>query len=82
MEIGRDDAISQAELGARLRLEKSTVSRLVRLLEQRGWVARQRSAVNGRVDELSLTKEGSKVTRDLGRARARSPGRTSEGSTG
>jgi len=71
MEIGRDDAISQAELGSRLRLEKSTVSRLVRLLEERGWVARQRSASDGRVDELSLTKAGAKVNRDLARARAR-----------
>jgi DNA-binding MarR family transcriptional regulator len=27
--------------------------------------------LDGRVDELSLTKEGAKVTRDLARARAR-----------
>lgn len=79
LEIGRVDAISQAELGARLRLEKSTVSRPVRFLEERGWVARQRSAVDGRVDELSLTKEGSKVTRDLARARPRTTPRHPSG---
>jgi DNA-binding MarR family transcriptional regulator len=70
MEIGRGEPISQTELGSRLHLEKSTVSRLVRILEQRGWISRERSLRDGRVDELCLTSEGTEVERDLGRARA------------
>jgi DNA-binding MarR family transcriptional regulator len=71
MEIGRGEPISQTELGSRLHLEKSTVSRLVRILEQRGWISRERSLRDGRVDELCLTSEGAEVERDLGWARAR-----------
>jgi DNA-binding MarR family transcriptional regulator len=71
MEIGRGAPISQVELASRLRLEKSTVSRLVRTLEQRGWVSRHRSSDDGRVDELSLTGSGADAHDDLGQARAR-----------
>jgi DNA-binding MarR family transcriptional regulator len=71
MEIGRGDPISQVELASRLRLDKSTVSRLVRTLEQRGWISRHRSIDDGRVDELSLTSDGADAHNDLGQARAR-----------
>lgn len=37
-EIARDGGLRQVELGRRLKLEKSTVSRLVANLRIRGWV--------------------------------------------
>lgn len=69
MELARTDGLSQNELAARLRLEKSTVSRLVGQLEQRGWVARTRDAHDGRVRVLQLTAAGRTVATDLAAAR-------------
>ena len=40
LELSREPGLSQNSLAARLRLEKSTVSRIVTLLERRGWVGR------------------------------------------
>src|SRR5581483_6584151 len=60
-EIARSSGISQNELAARLRLEKSTVSRLARMLENRGWLDRLRDAGDSRWLQLSLTPAGSKV---------------------
>lgn len=42
------DAATQGQLGRRLYLEKSSVSRLVAGLERRGWVVRTRSPGGGR----------------------------------
>src|SRR5688572_20466722 len=39
-ELDRAGPLTQGELGRRLRLEKSTVSRLVAQLTRRGWVRR------------------------------------------
>ncbi len=70
MELGGQDTLAQHVLGARLGLEKSTVSRLVRQLEERGWVERQRSAADGRVTLLALTPAGRQATDQLASARA------------
>jgi DNA-binding MarR family transcriptional regulator len=70
MELDRDGPLPQHELGTRLRLEKSTVSRLVGQLEARGWVVRDRREQDGRVVWLELTEVGRTAAAELGAARA------------
>ena len=43
-----DDAMTQGQLGGRLYLEKSSVSRLVDGLERRGWIVRMKSPGDSR----------------------------------
>jgi DNA-binding MarR family transcriptional regulator len=62
--------LTQQELGHRLRLEKSTVSRLVRQVEARGWVTRSGDDRDGRVVRLALTEQGQQVAGELANARA------------
>lgn len=69
-EIDRDGPLPQHELGARLRLEKSTVSRLVGQLESRGWVQRRKRDGDGRVVWLELTEAGRAAAAELAAARA------------
>ena len=69
MELAREARLSQNDLVARLRVEKSTVSRLVGQLEQRGWIERQRNALDGRVLDLRLTDSGQRIAADLAAAR-------------
>lgn len=54
--------LSQQELGVALSLEKSSISRLVEQLEQRGWVSRERHARDNRLRLLRLTEQGAAVT--------------------
>ncbi len=68
-ELQRDGPLAQLELGTRLRLEKSTVSRLVVQLEQRGWLARTRGETDKRVLLLSLTLDGQRIATELAQAR-------------
>jgi DNA-binding MarR family transcriptional regulator len=68
MELARETPLSQNDLVVRLRLEKSTVSRLVGQLEQRGWIERQRNALDDRVLDLSLTDAGQRIAGDLATA--------------
>ena len=68
-ELAQDAPLSQNDLAARLHLEKSTVSRLVGIMESRGWIARGRSAQDGRARELRLTDTGWQMTADLAEAR-------------
>jgi DNA-binding MarR family transcriptional regulator len=70
MEIRRGEPLSQSELARRLRLDKSTVSRLVGLLENRGWINRDRADHDGRVAQLTLTSTGRDAERDLAVARS------------
>lgn len=58
MEIGLFPGITAKELAARLKLEKSTVSRLLKALEKRGDIAQTRSETDGRSFGLSLTDKG------------------------
>src|SRR5215208_1153108 len=69
MELAQGVPLSQNDLAARLQLEKSTVSRLVGILETRGWIARARSAQDGRARELRLTNTGQQIAADLAEAR-------------
>jgi len=62
-ELAQDAQLSQVELGRRLMLEKSTVSRLVGQLAARGWIQRGRDDRDGRVVLLSLTAAGRQAGR-------------------
>lgn len=70
LELDRDAPLTQKELGARLRLEKSTVTRLVSQLEERRWLRRERHLVDGRMVRLWLTDPGQQAATQLATARA------------
>jgi DNA-binding MarR family transcriptional regulator len=60
-ELDRDGPLTQQELARRLRLEKSTVSRLVGQLITRGWVQRGKCDGDARLVWLELTDAGRKA---------------------
>lgn len=60
MELTEGQLLSQNELAMRLGLEKSTVSRLAKILERRGWLQCSRSEADRRVVQLALTKTDNK----------------------
>ncbi len=61
MELANDAPFSQQVLGGRLNLEKSTVSRLVKQLEQNNWIKRERGKKDKRMLLLSLSPKGTEV---------------------
>jgi DNA-binding MarR family transcriptional regulator len=69
-ELDRDGPLTQLELAGRLRLEKSTVSRLVSQLIGRGWVQRGKREGDARLVWLDLTDTGRKAAAELATARA------------
>ena len=69
-ELAQSAPLGQAELARRLRLEKSTVSRLVGQLVGRDWVRRQPDPGDGRATRLALTPEGERAAARLAEARA------------
>lgn len=69
LELDADQPLTQQELGTRLRLQKSTVSRLVDSLERRGWLHRSAHPSDGRAILLRLTTEGSATAEAIARAR-------------
>ena len=68
-ELHREGRMRQVELGRRLRLEKSTVSRLVTNLANRGWVRRHAADNDGRGVQLELTDAGAQAAARLAAAR-------------
>ena len=58
-------ALSQQQLAERLRLEKSTVSRLTASLQQRGLVTRARDPANRRWSKVALTPQGQTTAAEL-----------------
>lgn len=60
-------SLSQQELGVALSLEKSSISRLVEQLEQRGWIVRERDIRDNRLRLLRLTELGAEVTEAMHR---------------
>ena len=58
-------ALSQQQLAERLRLEKSTVSRLTASLQQRGLVTRARDPANRRWSKVALTPQGQVAAAEL-----------------
>jgi DNA-binding MarR family transcriptional regulator len=69
LELGREPGQSQNGLAARLRLEKSSVSRIVTTLEKRGWVARQRQPQDTRIVRVHLTGDGQDAAANLAASR-------------
>lgn len=67
--LHREQPLTQQELGQRLHLEKSTVSRLVDTLEQKDWILRQTSEEDRRRKQLQLTESGTERARRVDRAR-------------
>ena len=57
--------LSQQELGTALSLEKSSVTRLVQQLEQRGWLLRTRDDRDNRLRLLRLSEEGMQIAETL-----------------
>jgi DNA-binding MarR family transcriptional regulator len=71
IELAHDAPFTQAELGRRLRLEKSTISRLVDQLAARGWITRGRDPRDGRATSLLLTPAGQRAAANLATSRRR-----------
>lgn len=69
MELSHGELLTQTALAQRLGLEKSTVSRLVGILERREWIARSRSPHDARALDLRLTDAGQRVADQLAHAR-------------
>lgn len=69
IELSGEQILSQNELAARLGLEKSTVSRLVRKMGDRDWIKPIRSDADRRIVELSLTRAGQQIAKKLAIAR-------------
>ncbi|WP_149824491.1 MarR family winged helix-turn-helix transcriptional regulator [Streptomyces tailanensis] len=68
-ELAQEGELRQVELTRRLRLQKSTVSRLVGQLSHRGWVERAPAPDDGRGVVLRLTASGRRAARNLAEAR-------------
>jgi DNA-binding MarR family transcriptional regulator len=66
--LDTEPPLSQQDLAGRLRLEKSSVSRLVADLERRGLVTRERDEENRRLYRLRLTNRGRTAHARLGTA--------------
>lgn len=64
-ELDADGPLAQRDLTERLRLDKSTVSRLVAGLVRKGYVARERDPANRRLDRLLVTEDGRRAHREL-----------------
>ncbi len=58
IELAAGEPMPQQVLAEHLHLEKSTVSRLIKHLEQRGWVRRVRDLHDTRMFRLHLSDEG------------------------
>jgi DNA-binding MarR family transcriptional regulator len=68
--LSAEAPMSQQVLAEQLHLEKSTVSRLVTHLEQRGWVKRVRDLHDTRMFRLQLSDAGHKQASHLARSLA------------
>jgi DNA-binding MarR family transcriptional regulator len=69
MDLAAFGSMRQGELAARLLLEKSTVSRLVRQMEEHGWIERTSDRHDGRAVLIRLTRQGRKTANELARVR-------------
>jgi DNA-binding MarR family transcriptional regulator len=59
------DQLSIGSLSARLRVDLSTMSRNVALLERNGYLLRARSAEDGRIVQVKLTAKGKRALQTL-----------------
>jgi len=70
MALSAEAPVSQQVLAEQLHLEKSTVSRLIKHLEQRGWVKRVRDLHDTRIFRLHLSDAGREQASCLARSLA------------
>jgi DNA-binding MarR family transcriptional regulator len=70
MALSAEAPMSQQVLAEQLHLEKSTVSRLIKHLEQRGWVKRVRDLHDTRMFRLQLSDAGHKQASRLAKSLA------------
>lgn len=63
--LGANGTLTQSQLAKHLRLERSTVSRLVNALVEQGWAERTTNPHNRREVLLSLTGPGQTVFEDI-----------------
>ena len=68
--LSDETPMSQQALAEQLHLEKSTVSRLIKHLEQRGWVKRVRDLHDTRMFRLQLSDAGHKQASHLAKSLA------------
>jgi DNA-binding MarR family transcriptional regulator len=66
LDTATDSTLSQQDLAERLRLEKSTVSRMVADLEAKGLLIRERDPDNRRLYRLRITTKGRTVHARMG----------------
>jgi DNA-binding MarR family transcriptional regulator len=69
MDLAKHGPMNHGDLAVRLKLQKSTVSRLVRQLERRDWITRDNFSKDNRVILIKLTRKGNAAAKRLGRAR-------------
>lgn len=63
------DNINNEEIGRLMSLEKSSVSRMVKILVRDGYLKKKRSAEDKRVYYISLTEKGRKTAQEIFNAR-------------
>ena len=63
--VSASDQLSIGSLSAQLRVDLSTMSRNVTLLERNGYVLRARSAEDGRIVQVTLTAKGKRALHTL-----------------
>jgi DNA-binding MarR family transcriptional regulator len=66
-ELGRSGPLPLSELGARVSLEKSWVSRAVEAMAARGWVTKEPNPQDARSWLVTLTADGERTVRELNR---------------
>jgi len=69
MDLAERGPMSHGSLATSLRLEKSTVSRLVRQMDKRGWIERYGASGDGRVVLIRLSRKGRGAAARLDNAR-------------
>ncbi|UOQ57630.1 MarR family transcriptional regulator [Leucobacter allii] len=67
--------VRMSEVQSGVLLSQPALSRMIDRLAQRGLVAREPDPVDGRAVRLSLTEEGARIQREVGRAHAKSVAR-------
>ena len=68
-ELARTGGLSQSDLVSFLKLEKSTVSRLIKNLDKQGWLIRTPHPSDRRAQLLVLTEEGAAKAKQVAKAR-------------
>ncbi|MVB12759.1 MarR family protein [Caprobacter fermentans] len=68
LEISRMDRCTANELGARLSVDRSYMSRILKRFERDGLIVREKSERDNRIHYISLTEQGNKAMRELNRA--------------